>query len=75
MYFYILRLRCRYAIIFSKEVRFMNFLIMNRDTVVAEYIPPLTEEIILKVIKSVGMRVRSKEITEFIMNGYNQIEQ
>ncbi len=53
----------------------MNFLIMNRDTVVAEYILPLTEEIILKVIKSVGMRVRSKEITEFIMNGYNQIEQ
>ena len=40
-----------------------------------KYIPPLTEEIILKVIKSVGMRVRSKEITEFIMNGYNQIEQ
>ena len=28
----------------------MDFLIMNRDTVVAEYIPPLTEEIILKVI-------------------------
>ena len=53
----------------------MNFLIMNRDTVVAEYILPLTEEIILNVIKSVGMRVRSKEITEFIMNGYNQIEQ
>ena len=53
----------------------MNFLIMNRDTVVAEYILPLTEEIILKVIKSVGMRVRSKEITEFIMSGYNQIEQ
>lgn len=53
----------------------MDFLIMNRYTVVAEYIPPLTEEIILKVIKSVGMRVRSKEITEFIMNGYNQIEQ
>lgn len=53
----------------------MDFLIMNRDTVVAEYILPLTEEIILKVIKSVGMRVRSKEITEFIMNGYNQIEQ
>ena len=53
----------------------MDFLIINRDIVVAEYIPPLTEEIILKDIKSVGMRVRSKEITEFIMNGYNQIEQ
>ena len=45
------------------------------DNRLKKYIPPLTEKIILKVIKSVGMRVRSKEITEFIMNGYNQIEQ
>ena len=52
----------------------MDFLIMNRDTVVAEYIPPLTEEIILKVIKSVGMRVRSKEITELIDNKLNLIK-
>lgn len=32
------------------------------------------EEIILKTIKSVGMRVRSKEIAEFIINGYNLIK-
>ena len=47
----------------------------NNGEIIRINIPPLTEEIILKVIKSVGMRVRSKEITEFIMNGYNQIEQ
>ena len=49
--------------------------LLEFDNRLKKYIPPLTEEIILKVIKSVGMRVRSKEITEFIMNGYNQIEQ
>ena len=48
--------------------------LLEFDNRLKKYIPPLTEEIILKVIKSVGMRVRSKEITEFIMNGYNQIE-
>ena len=47
----------------------------NNGEIIRINIPPLTEEIILKVIKSVGIRVRSKEITEFIMNGYNQIEQ
>lgn len=49
--------------------------LLEFDNRLKKYIPPLTEKIILKVIKSVGMRVRSKEITEFIMNGYNQIEQ
>ena len=47
----------------------------NNGEIIRINIPPLTEEIIFKVIKSVGMRVRSKEITEFIMNGYNLIEQ
>ena len=47
--------------------------LLEFDNRLKKYIPPLTEKIILKVIKSVGMRVRSKEITEFIMNGYNQI--
>ena len=32
------------------------------------------EDLIKSVIKSVGMRVKSKEITEFIMNGYRLIE-
>ena len=37
-------------------------------------IPALSEDWIKRVIKSVGMRVKSKEITQFIMNGYNLIE-
>lgn len=54
-------------------VRLFNELI-RYDNRLKKYIPELTEEIILNVIKSVGMRVRSKEITEFIMNGYKQLE-
>ena len=33
--------------------------LLEFDNRLKKYIPPLTEEIILKVIKSVGMRVRS----------------
>ncbi len=54
-------------------VRLLNEL-LEYDSSLKQYIPVLTEEIILKTIKSVGMRVRSKEITEFIINGYNQIK-
>ena len=36
-------------------------------------IPVLTEDIVIDVIKSTGMRVKTKVIAEFIMNGYNQI--
>ena len=39
-----------------------------------QYIPTLTEQIVTDAIKSTGMRVQSKKITEFIMNGYNMIE-
>ncbi len=53
-------------------VRFFNELI-EYDKTLTQYIPNLTEDIILKTIKSVDMRVKSKVITEFIMNGYNQI--
>lgn len=37
------------------------------------YIPKLSEEMIEATIREVGMRVRSKEITEFVMNGYRRI--
>lgn len=48
--------------------------LLEYDSSLKQYIPMLTEEIILKTIKSVGMRVKSKEITEFIMNGYKQVK-
>lgn len=54
-------------------VRLFNEL-LEYDSRLKKYVPVLTEEIILKAIKSVGMRVKSKEITEFIMNGYKQID-
>ena len=53
-------------------VRLFNEL-LEYDNKLKKYVPTLTEEIILNAIKSVGMRVKSKEITEFIMNGYMQI--
>lgn len=48
--------------------------LLEYDSSLKQYIPALTEEMILNTIKSVGMRVRSKEITEFIVNGYKQIK-
>ena len=48
--------------------------LMQHDEKLKKYIPTLSEEIIKSVIKSVGMRVKSKDITRFIMNGYNIIE-
>lgn len=54
-------------------VRLFNEL-LEYDSRLKQYIPSLTEEMVLKTIKSVGMRVKSKEIAEFIMNGYKQID-
>lgn len=48
--------------------------LLEYDSSLKKYIPTLTEEMILNTIKSVAMRVRIKEITEFIMNGYRQLE-
>ncbi len=39
-----------------------------------EYIPELREEMLIEVLKELGMRVRGREVTEFIMNGYRMIE-
>ena len=43
------------------------------DERLKKYIPALNEESIKNTIKSVGMRVKSNEISKFIMNGYNLI--
>ena len=48
--------------------------LMQHDEILKKYIPTLSEDLIKNVLKSVGMRVKSKEITDFIMNGYNLIE-
>ena len=54
-------------------VRLFNEL-MEHDVRLKRYIPDLSEDIVIDTIKSVGMKVRTKEIAEFIMNGYNMIE-
>ena len=43
------------------------------DERLKKYIPALNEKFIKNTIKSVGMRVKSNEISKFIMNGYNLI--
>lgn len=48
--------------------------LMQHNGNLKKYIPALSKDLIMNVIKAVGMRVKSKEITEFIMNGYNLIE-
>ncbi|MBP3360953.1 MAG: hypothetical protein J6N52_08885 [Clostridia bacterium] len=48
--------------------------LMHYDEGLKKYIPTLSEDLIKNAIKAVGMRVKSKEITEFIMNGYNLME-
>lgn len=48
--------------------------LMRYDENLKKYIPALSEDLIKDVIKSVGMRVKSNEITKFIMNGYELIE-
>ncbi len=54
-------------------IKLFNELIKH-DEHLKKYIPTLSEDLIKIVIKSVGMRVKSNEITKFIMNGYNLIE-
>lgn len=44
------------------------------DSGLKQFIPELSEDVVASVIKSVGMRVKSKEITTFIMNGYALIK-
>ena len=48
--------------------------LMEYDSRLKQYIPALTEDEVIDVIKSVGMKVQTKKIAEFIMNGYNMIE-
>lgn len=54
-------------------IKLFNELIQH-DENLKKYVPVISEDLIKDVIKSVGMRVKSKEITKFIMNGYNLIE-
>lgn len=53
-------------------VRLFNEL-MEYDKTLKQYIPNITEDIIKDTLAELSMRVKSKVITEFIMNGYNQI--
>lgn len=48
--------------------------LMEYDSCLKQYIPILTEDIIIDVIKPIGMKVQTKKIVEFIMNRYNMIE-
>ncbi len=47
--------------------------LMEHDSCLKQFIPILTEDIIIDVIKSIGMKVQMKKIVEFIMNRYNLI--
>ena len=58
----------------EKQTDNTSELVKQNDESLKKHIPTLSEDLIKKVIKSVGMRVKSKEITQFIMNGYNLIE-
>ena len=48
--------------------------LMEYDNSLKQFIPELSDAVVMRVIKAVGMRVKSKEITAFIMNGYASIE-
>lgn len=48
--------------------------LLEYDKSLKQYIPILTEEIVTSVIKTLNMRVKSKEIVDFVMNGYALIE-
>ena len=54
-------------------VRLFNDL-LKYDETLKSLLPHITEDIIKETIKSVGMRVKSKYITEFIMNRYALID-
>lgn len=47
--------------------------LMEHDLHLKQYIPILTEDVVLDVIKSIGMRVQTNKIVEFVMNRYNMI--
>lgn len=55
-------------------VRLFNEL-MQYDKTLKQYVPTVTDDIIKTTIDELSMRVKSKVITEFMMNGYNQIKQ
>lgn len=48
--------------------------LMAYDESLKMYIPVLTAEMVSGVVKELNMRVRTSEITDFIMNGYALIE-
>ena len=54
-------------------IKLFNELI-SFDESLKSYIPQISEEVIAESIKSVGMRVKSKYITEFIMKRYDLIQ-
>lgn len=54
-------------------IRLFNDLLKYDDTL-KNHIPHITEDMIKETIKAVGMRVKSKYITEFIMNRYSLID-
>ncbi|MGN1115838.1 MAG: hypothetical protein ACI4TH_04670, partial [Candidatus Ornithomonoglobus sp.] len=53
-------------------IKLLNEL-LDYDNALIQYVPELTHEMVTDVIKSLNMRVKSKEVTEFVINGYNQI--
>ncbi len=48
--------------------------LMEYDNSLKQFIPELSEDVVMGVIKAVGMREKSKEITQFIINVYSLIE-
>ena len=48
--------------------------LLNYDNSLKKYVPLISDDIIKDTIKSVGMRVKSKYIIEFIMNRYALID-
>ncbi len=48
--------------------------LMEYDESLKGYIPEVNEDLIKRVIKKVGMRVKTNLVLDFIMNGYKQIE-
>ncbi len=53
-------------------VRLFNKL-LEYDKSIKKFIPDLTEKILKEVLEELNMKVKSKEIITFIMNGYKQI--
>lgn len=48
--------------------------LLDYDEKLKKYVPFCTENMIIDIIKKLNMRVKSKEITAFIINGYNLIK-